>query len=107
MPKTRGVRALGLMVVLGASLCDTALAAVFNAGRFDLGFYAGRIYGLLAAGVVLMVLLLENGKLHAPLVQAHESERRERQPGQDTTTELTPVNAELATEVNERRRAEA
>src|SRR3989442_2345887 len=107
MPKTRGVRALGLMVVLGASLCDTALAAVFNAGRFDLGFYAGRIYGLLAASFVLMVLLLENGKLYARLVEAHESERRERQRVQERTTELTAGNAELATNATDRRPAES
>src|SRR5256886_5311327 len=54
-----------------------------------------------------MVLLLENGKLYARLVEAHESERRERQRVQERTTELTAVNAELATEVTERRRAEA
>ena len=95
------------MVVMCAWLFDIALAAVFNAGRFDLGFYAGRIYGLLAASFVLMVLLLENGKLYARLVEAHESERRERQRVQERTTELTAVNAELATEVTERRRAEA
>ena len=98
---------LWLMVVMCAWLFDIALAAVFNAGRFDLGFYAGRIYGLLAASFVLMVLLLENGKLYARLVEAHESERRERQRVQERTTELTAVNAELATEVTERRRAEA
>src|SRR5207245_6941412 len=89
---------LWLMVVVCAWLFDVALAAVFNAGRFDLGFYAGRIYGLLAASFVLMVLLLENGKLYARLVEAHESERRERQRVQERTTELTAVNAELATE---------
>src|SRR5207244_8011005 len=98
---------LWLMVVMCAWLFDIALAAVFNAGRFDLGFYAGRIYGRLAASFVLMVLLHENGKLYARLVEAHESERRERQRVQERTTELTAVNAELATEVTERRRAEA
>jgi two-component system NtrC family sensor kinase len=46
------------------------LSAVFNAGRFDLGFYAGRIYGLLAASFVLVVLLLEAGQLHARYLQA-------------------------------------
>jgi signal transduction histidine kinase len=56
---------LWLMVVLCAWLFDIALAAVLNAGRFDLGFYAGRIYGLLAASFVLMLLLLENGALYA------------------------------------------
>src|SRR6266436_3973234 len=61
---------LWLMVVMCALVFDIALAAVLNAGRFDLGFYAGRIYGLLAASFVLMVLLLENGKLYARLVQS-------------------------------------
>ena len=61
---------LWLMVVMCAWVFDIALAAVLNAGRFDLGFYAGRIYGLLAASFVLMVLLLENGKLYARLVQS-------------------------------------
>ena len=34
---------LWLMVVLCAWIFDIALSAVFNAGRIDLGFYAGRI----------------------------------------------------------------
>ena len=70
---------LWLMVVMCAWLFDIALAAILNAGRFDVGFYAGRIYGLLAASFVLMALLIENGKLYARLVEAHGSERRARQ----------------------------
>src|SRR2546425_4333129 len=62
---------LWLMVVMCAWLFDIALAAVLNAGRFDLGFYAGRIYGLLAASFVLMVLLIENGKLYTRLGEAY------------------------------------
>ena len=35
--------------------CSTsALSAMLNAGRFDLGFYAGRLYGLMAATLVLL-----------------------------------------------------
>jgi signal transduction histidine kinase len=86
---------LWLMVVMCAWLFDTALAAVLNAGRFDLGFYAGRIYGLLAASFVLVVLLMENSVLYARLVAAHESERRERQRVQERTMELITVNKEL------------
>jgi len=66
---------LWLMVVLCAWLCDIALAAVLNHGRFDLGFYAGRLYGLLAASFVLGVLLLEHGQLYARLVTAYARER--------------------------------
>jgi signal transduction histidine kinase/ActR/RegA family two-component response regulator len=56
---------LWLMVVMAAWLFDIALSAVLNAGRFDLGFYAGRIYGLLAASFVLIVLLLETSGLYS------------------------------------------
>jgi two-component system, sensor histidine kinase and response regulator len=67
---------LWLMVVMCAWLADIALSAVLNAGRFDLGFYAGRIYGLLASGFVLLELLLENGSLYARLVSLHADEHR-------------------------------
>ena len=79
---------LWLMVVMCAWIFDIALSAVLNAGRYDLGFYAGRIYGFLAASFVLIVLLLENSVLYARLVEAHESERRK-------TAELLMVNKEL------------
>jgi signal transduction histidine kinase len=86
---------LWLMVVMCVWIFDIALSAVFNAGRFDVGFYAGRIYGLLAASFVLAVLLLENGMLYARLVEAHERERAERRLLEERTDELTTVNREL------------
>jgi len=58
---------LWLMVVCCAWIFDIGLSAVFNAGRFDLGFYVGRIYGLLAASFVLGVLLLETSGLYSRL----------------------------------------
>ncbi len=67
---------LWLTVTLSAWLFDIALSAMLNAGRYDLGFYAGRIYGFLACGVVMLELLLENGSLYARLVKLHESEQR-------------------------------
>jgi len=83
---------LWLMVVLCAWLFDVGLAVVLNAGRFDLGFYAGRIYGLLAASFVLVVLLLENGMLYARLVETHEGERRERRRAQQAEEAATGAN---------------
>ena len=56
-----------LMVVLCAWLFDIALSAMFNVARFDLGFYAGRIYGLCAASFVLAVLLVDNVSLQAKM----------------------------------------
>ena len=69
---------LWLMVVMCAWLFDMALSAVLNAGRFDLGFYAGRAYGLLAATFVLLILLLETGALYAQLSEMFEAEHQER-----------------------------
>jgi PAS domain S-box-containing protein len=66
-----------LMVVLCAWLFDIALSAIFNAGRFDLGFYAGRIYGLCAASFVLGVLLFDNVGLQAKLARTLEMVRRQ------------------------------
>ncbi len=72
-----------LMVVICAWLLDVALAAVFNAGRFSVGWYAGRIYGLAAGSFVLIVLLLENSSLYARLVRS-ESAARERHRALDS-----------------------
>jgi hypothetical protein len=64
---------------ISPSLCDIALCAVLNQGRFDLGFYAGRIFGLMAASFILGVLLLENGMLYARLVEvSRELDRHNR-----------------------------
>ena len=86
---------LWLMVVMCAWVFDIALAAVLNGGRFDLGFYAGRIYGLLAASFVLVILLLENGRLYARLAQAHDNERRERLRAEEMSAGLAEANKEL------------
>lgn len=61
-----------LVVVMVAFLVSVALAAVLNAGRFDFGFYAGRVYGLLAGSILLVVLLLENNALYVRLAEAYD-----------------------------------
>ena len=68
---------LWLMVVLCAWAFDVALSALLNAQRFDLGFYAGRTYGLLAATFVLVILLQETGALYAQLAKLFEAEQLE------------------------------
>ena len=74
--RPRTVLDLWLMVVCLAWLFDIALSAMLNAARFDLGFYAGRIYGLVACSVVLLELLLENSTLYARLFKAYEADHR-------------------------------
>jgi signal transduction histidine kinase len=61
---------LWLMVVVLAWMFDAALSSVLNAGRFDIGFYAGRLYGLLAASFVPIVLIVEASRLYGRLDQA-------------------------------------
>jgi PAS domain S-box-containing protein len=86
---------LWVMVVMCAWIFDIALSAVFNAGRFDLGFYAGRIYGLLAASFVLAVLLVENGRLYARLVADHLVLDRENRALEETVRERTRTLAAI------------
>ena len=86
---------LWLMVVVCVWIFDSALAAVLNHARYDLGWYAGRVYGLLAASFVLAVLLLQNGRLYALLAAAHASEQHERTRAEQRTAELTAANREL------------
>lgn len=93
--RQRSLLDLWLMVVMCVWIFDVALAAVLNAGRYDLGWYAGRVYGLLAASFVLCVLLLENSMLYARLVEAYSGERRERQRAEEKSAELAAVNKEL------------
>jgi PAS domain S-box-containing protein len=66
---------LWMMVVMVAWTCDVGLSAALNARRFDLGFYAGRAYGLAAAIFVLVMLLLETRALYARLARNLASER--------------------------------
>src|ERR1700736_452680 len=76
-----------LMVVLCAWLFDIALSAIVNVARFDLGFYAGRIYGLCAASLVLAVLLVDNIALQAKMARLLETLRRQAASDRDRHTE--------------------
>jgi PAS domain S-box-containing protein len=66
-----------LLVMLCAWFIEIALVGIFNAGRYDLGFYAGRVYGLLASTFVLSVLLWEQSRLYSNLGEALKIARSE------------------------------
>jgi len=99
-----------LMVVMCAWIFDVILSAVISSSRYDLGWYAGRSYGLLAATFVLVILLLETNSLHGRLARAQalladrarELERHVR----ERTNELQRSNESLKSEVTDRERAE-
>jgi signal transduction histidine kinase/CheY-like chemotaxis protein len=73
--KPQSVLDLWLLVVMFAWVCDLSLGAMLNARRFDLGFYAGRLYGLMAASFILMVLLIETRTLFSRLAHSLERQR--------------------------------
>ncbi|HJQ32213.1 MAG TPA: MASE4 domain-containing protein [Pyrinomonadaceae bacterium] len=62
-------------VTLAALVCDLALSAILVTGRYQLGFYMGRVYGLLGAVFVLAVLLREAVALYGDAVRAAASLR--------------------------------
>jgi signal transduction histidine kinase/CheY-like chemotaxis protein len=61
---------LWLFVVMGAWLCDVGLSAIVGSSRYDLGWYGGRTFGLLAASFLLVVLLTELNRLYGGLAEA-------------------------------------
>jgi len=91
--KPRSVLDLWLMVVICAWLLDMALGAVLNNAPYDLGWYSGRIYGLLAATFILSVLLLEARALYSGLVHSAEMARA---AAEITTQELRTANTALS-----------
>jgi signal transduction histidine kinase/DNA-binding response OmpR family regulator len=93
-----------LMVVLCVWLCDVTLSTYLNAHRFDLGFYAGRIYGLLAASFVLIMLLLETGRLYAKLtvtsIELALAKRLAEEASQAKSLFLANMSHEIRTPMN-------
>jgi PAS domain S-box-containing protein len=91
-----------LMVVLCAWLFDIALGSVLNVAEFDLGFYAGRIYGLCAASVLLGVLLFDNVALRAAMARLPRTERgraeaeRGHHPGREQLFSAVVESANVA-----------
>lgn len=98
---------LWLIVVMCAWLFDIALSGLLARARFDLGWYGGRIYALVAANAVLVVLLIETGKLYTQLVRAHAGERQERRLVHERTVELMVVNKQLDASMTALRESEA
>jgi PAS domain S-box-containing protein len=68
--RKRSALDLWLLVVMCAWLCDVILSAIVGASRFDLGWYGGRSFGLLASSFLLVMLLQELNELHARATRA-------------------------------------
>jgi signal transduction histidine kinase len=96
--RRRSVLDLWLSVMLVAFLIEVSVAALFAGSRFSLGYYAGRIYSLITAATVLIVLLSETTTLYVSLagsVLRRRSAREARQIAVDA------MAASIAHEVNQ------
>jgi len=93
---------LWLTVVMCAWTFDIALSAVLNHGRFDLGFYAGRIFGLVAAMMMLFAFLVEYGKLYERLSGTLETETHLRAAIQEKAGEIERLNESLELRIAQR-----
>src|SRR6202048_3698792 len=75
----RSVLDLWLMVGMCAYVIEICLIAFPVPVRFSLGWYAGRVFGLVSGSLVLFVLLYEITTLYARLLRAVVAERLERE----------------------------
>jgi signal transduction histidine kinase len=76
--RRRSVLDLWLMVVCCAWLLETATATLFVGARYQLGWYAGRSFGIAATFIVLLVLLSETLVLYANLARSIMRRRNDR-----------------------------
>ncbi|MET4701761.1 signal transduction histidine kinase [Constrictibacter sp. MBR-5] len=96
--RLRSILDLWLLVVIFTFLVELLLLSFLSSGRFSVGWWSGRFFGLVSATVVLVVLLAETTTLHAQLARALATERRERE-GRLATMEA--LSAAIAHEVNQ------
>jgi len=78
-----------LAVVLIASMISMALSGILVDARYELGFYLGRIYGLLAASFVISVLLREAITMYGLVTSTADTLRRSEQRFR-TLTDVVP-----------------
>jgi signal transduction histidine kinase len=77
--RRRSVLDLWLMVVMCAYLIEIYLISFPVPIRYSIGWYAGRVFGLVSSSLVLFVLLYEITMLYAQLLRAVLAQRRERE----------------------------
>jgi signal transduction histidine kinase len=77
--RQRSVLDLWLTVVLCAYAIEILLISFPVPTRFSLGWYAGRVYGLLSGSLLLLILLHEITMLYGQLLRAVVAQRRERE----------------------------
>jgi signal transduction histidine kinase/CheY-like chemotaxis protein len=70
-PVRRGsVLNMWLTAVMSAWMCDTFLSSILSNTRFDLAWYAGRVYTLMAGAFLFGVLIMDLSRLYGRLADA-------------------------------------
>jgi len=77
--RLRSMLDLWLAVVMFAYAIEAALQLLPVPTRFSVGWYAGRVCGLLAGSLVLFILLIEITMLYGQLLRAVLAQHRERE----------------------------
>lgn len=97
--RRRSVLDLWLMVVLGTLLIEILLISYLGrATRLSVGWWMGRLLGLVSASVVLLVLLSETMVLQTRLARSIRSERLARE---SRLTAMEALSASIAHEINQ------
>ena len=84
-----------LLIAVFATLLEMTMVTLFSAGRFDVGWYSVRIFGVVASTVVLIALLTESTTLYAKLASTIRALQHERETG------LVNIEAVLASVAHE------
>jgi signal transduction histidine kinase len=67
-----------VIIAMFATLGEMAMVTFFSVGRFDLGWYSTRFFGVIASTVVLTALLIESTTLYARLARTIYAVKHER-----------------------------
>jgi signal transduction histidine kinase/CheY-like chemotaxis protein len=78
-----------LTAVMSAWICDISLSSILSNTRFDLGWYAGRVYTLMAGAFLFGVLLMDLSRLYGRLADALEDAKAQNEALVRSREELT------------------
>jgi PAS domain S-box-containing protein len=74
--RPRSVLDQWLMIVALSIILEVGIIVFLSSKRFDVGFYAGRLFSLVTSTVVVIVLLVETMRLYADVARFNESRIR-------------------------------
>ncbi|WP_073137383.1 MASE4 domain-containing protein [Muricoccus roseus] len=86
------------LVVFSLVIELTLLSYISSGVRLSVGWWGGRVYGLAAAGTVLLVLLADTTAVYARLARSVAAEQRARQ---NRLTAMEALSASIAHEINQ------